>query len=103
MAANLPVPKPAARLERLVGSVLRTGMGASAVFLTCGLAMMVFTGDQGIGDYIVRAGLIILMATPVTRVIVSIVEYAIERDWVFVALTTTVLIVLIGSVLAGRR
>ena len=38
-----------------------------------------------------------LLATPVARVIVSIVQYASERDWMFTALTTIVLIELMAS------
>jgi uncharacterized membrane protein len=38
------------------------------------------------------AGLVILMATPVGRVVVSVSEHAFERDWAFVVLTTIVLL-----------
>jgi uncharacterized membrane protein len=41
------------------------------------------------------------MATPVARVVVSLGEYIRERDWLFVALTTIVLLTLAGSVAAA--
>ena len=37
------------------------------------------------------AGLIVLMATPLLRVVVSIAEYVRMRDWIFAALTLAVL------------
>ena len=42
--------------------------------------------------------MIILLATPATRVIVSVIEYVRERDWMFVVLTLVVLAALAGSV-----
>jgi uncharacterized membrane protein len=42
-------------------------------------------------SYLLRAGLIVLMATPFLRVVVSIGEYVRLRDWVFTALTIAVL------------
>ena len=46
-------------------------------------------------------GLVILMATPVARVVVSVVEYALGRDWLFVTLTSGVLVILIGSLMVA--
>jgi uncharacterized membrane protein len=43
------------------------------------------------------------MATPVGRVVISVSEYAFERDWAFVGLTTIVLLELVGSLLAALR
>jgi uncharacterized membrane protein len=44
---------------------------------------------------------VILLATPAARVIVSVVEYVRERDWLFVALTLAVLLGLAASVWAA--
>ena len=41
------------------------------------------------------------MATPVGRVAVSVGEYARQRDWLFVLLTSIVLIELLASVVAA--
>jgi uncharacterized membrane protein len=43
------------------------------------------------------------MATPVARVVVSVIEYVLERDWLFVVLTTTVLVILLGSLAVSMR
>jgi uncharacterized membrane protein len=47
---------------------------------------------------LLNAALLILLATPAARVIVSVIEYIRERDWVFVVLTLVVLCALAGSV-----
>jgi uncharacterized membrane protein len=41
------------------------------------------------------------MATPVTRVIVSVVEFARQRDWLFVLYTCIVLALLVGSLVVA--
>jgi uncharacterized membrane protein len=51
-----------------------------------------------LAHFLLNAGLIILMATPVGRVGISVAQYAVERDWVFVVLTTMVLLELAGGV-----
>jgi uncharacterized membrane protein len=48
-----------------------------------------------------RAGLVILMATPALRVLVSVIECASRRDWLFAGLTATVLLVLAGSLVVA--
>jgi len=48
------------------------------------------------------AGLLVLIATPVLRVALSVVGFALQRDWVYVGLTVLVLLVLLGSFLVGK-
>jgi uncharacterized membrane protein len=95
-----------ARLERIVGVVLRLGVAASTVFLAAGLVMSFLDGAAGAARFLLNTGVIVLLATPVARVVVSMVEYAFERDWIFVGLTLTVLLELLaGGVAAiyGRK
>ena len=47
---------------------------------------------------VIALGLLLLIATPVARVAVSIVAFAVERDWRFVAITTVVLLILLISI-----
>ena len=54
------------------------------------------------GGAIVLCGLILLIATPVLRVAVSIVAFAIEKDWAFVIITALVLLFLILSFALGK-
>ena len=66
-----------------------------------GLAMTVVTYQTGVARLLLETGLIILLATPPARVVVSVIEYIRERDWIFVVLTLIVLLALAGSVVAA--
>jgi uncharacterized membrane protein len=90
-------PGVASPLERVIGRVLRGGVMASSVSLTVGLVMALVDGDSGIASALLHAGIIVLLATPVARVIVSIVQYAADRDWAFTVLTMIVLVELMAS------
>ena len=94
-------PERAAALERIVGSVLRAGVFASSVCLAGGLAMSLVTGGGGVTGVLLNAGIVVLLATPVVRVIVSTVQYVSERDWAFATLTFIVLLELAASAIAA--
>ncbi|MFB3855594.1 MAG: DUF1634 domain-containing protein [Vicinamibacterales bacterium] len=87
------------RLERNIGRVLRAGAFSAAALLASGLILEALSPASRASDAILRAGLVVLMATPVARIVLSIVEFAIERDWRFVAIGFAVLGVLLGSLL----
>jgi len=117
------------RLEIIIGTLLRTGvMLAAAVVMLGGIvylahhghepvAYSVFRGEPdalrsvgGIvygalrlsGRAIIQLGLLILIATPVARVAFSAVGFAIERDYLYVAITLFVLAVLLYSLLGSH-
>ena len=92
---------PATSLERVIGVVLRAGVMASSACLAVGLLLALLTGDSGLAGILLHAGIIVLLATPVARVIVSIVQYASQRDWAFTALTAIVLLELMASAVAA--
>lgn len=54
------------------------------------------------GEAIIMAGLLMLIATPVLRVAVGIVAFVVERDLVFVIVTSFVLAMLILSFVLGK-
>ena len=54
------------------------------------------------GDVFVIPGLLLLIATPVLRVMVSIIAFALEKDRVYVAITSLVLALLILSFVLGK-
>jgi uncharacterized membrane protein len=54
------------------------------------------------GESIVALGLLLLIATPVLRVFVSIIGFAIKRDWTYTLVSAVVLIVLVLSFLLGK-
>jgi uncharacterized membrane protein len=109
------------RMERLVGRLLQVGVLLAAAVVLVGGAMLlvqfgsaraafsVFQGEPehlrslfGIwhaaiaGDSrgIVQLGLVLLILTPVARVALTLVAFALQRDRVFVAITAVVLAVL---------
>jgi uncharacterized membrane protein len=88
------------RLERTIGIALRAGVTISSICLAAGLIMAIVQGP-GLADILLAAGVVILLATPVARVLISIVEYAREHDWTFVVLTAIVLIELMASAVAA--
>ena len=94
-------PAGAERLERIIGRVLRAGVTISSVCLATGLVWAIAAGASGIPRLLLQTGIIVLLCTPVARVIVSIAEYVVERDWRFAALTTIVLLELLASALAA--
>jgi uncharacterized membrane protein len=80
--------------------------GGSPAFNTASFPHTLASVWQGIvrGDSlaIIAFGLLILLATPVVRVAVSIVAFGLERDWRYVAITTIVLLILLISFLLGK-
>ena len=51
---------------------------------------------------IIALGLLLLLATPVLRVAVSVVTFALERDWRYTAITLLVLAILVLSFFLGK-
>jgi uncharacterized membrane protein len=90
-----------ARLERLLGRVLKAGSIASTIVLAAGLLIEVLAPGSRAARTLLVAGLLILMMTPVARVVASVIEYLYERDWLFALLTLFVLIVVLASLLYG--
>jgi len=85
------------RLEDQLGRLLLVGVICSATLLFVGLLLSGTNLGPALATGFLNAGLIVLMATPVLRVIVSVVEYARIRDWFFVMTTLAVLGVLLTS------
>ena len=49
------------------------------------------------GRGIIQLGLLLLIATPIARVIFSVFAFALQKDWLYVAITLIVLAVLVFS------
>ena len=90
-----------ARLETAIGHVLRFGSVASSTLFAIGLVMTLTGVQVNVARVLLEAALVMLLATPASRVVVSIIEYVRERDWIFVVLTLIVLSALGGSVVAA--
>jgi uncharacterized membrane protein len=50
---------------------------------------------------LIQLGLLVLIAVPIARVAVSILAFALQRDWLYVGVTVVVLIILLFSLLGG--
>src|SRR2546429_525814 len=115
------------RVERVMGNLLRAGVIAAAVVVTAGglvylarhgtepVELHAFRGEPpdlrtlpGIardaadlrGRGLIQAGLVLLIATPVARVIFSVFAFARQRDRTYVVITLIVLAVLAYSLLS---
>jgi len=116
------------RIEVLIGGLLRAGViVAASVVALGGLVYLLHHGsepaDFGVfrgeaaalrkvaavlhggaelrGKSIIQFGLLLLIATPIARVVFSAVAFAIERDYLYVVLTLVVLGVLLYSLLGS--
>ena len=90
-----------ARLEVHLGRLLVTGVTISAILLAIGLGTWLFDPHRASALLFLNAGLIVLMGTPILRVIVSFAEYVAMRQWFFAAVTIVVLIELSVTVLVA--
>ena len=95
----IPHSKTDPGFEVLIGRVLRIGVTTSSVCLAVGLVLSMF-GVAAAGP-LMNAGVLVLIVTPAARVVLSIVEYALARDWTFTLLTTIVLCELIAGAIAA--
>jgi uncharacterized membrane protein len=94
--------------ERLLGGLLLTGVWLSALCLIAGLVLTELsraTGRLG-GDVphrLLNIGLVILMATPITRVLVSLVDEIRSRNWFFAWITAFVVVLLSATLSVAWR
>jgi uncharacterized membrane protein len=117
------------RQEHIIGALLRAGVVIAAIVVLAGGVMYLvqhgaerpdyhtFRGEAdnlrsvgGVlrdafarhGDGIIQLGLLLLILTPITRVALSAVSFAIEGDRMYVGITLIVLAVLVFSLVAIR-
>ncbi len=116
-----------ARMRLIVSWVLLAGVSVAAALIATGLIASFIVGWQGslvgapagsgsmssFGDIgaglaalrpqaIGQLGLLALLATPIVRVLTSLVAFALERDRRYVVLTAIVLAILLASALFIR-
>jgi uncharacterized membrane protein len=84
--------------EAALGRLLGVGVFASSVCLAAGLVLALAGSGTHTQGKLLAAGLLVLMATPAARVVVSVLTYVRRRDWLFAALTVVVLCELMASV-----
>jgi len=84
------------RLERQVGRLLRAGVWLASACLAAGLALWMIAGGSA-ATTLLTAGLLVLMFTPLARVVASFVAYVKLRDWFFAGMTVLVFVVLVAA------
>lgn len=116
------------KVEIVIGNLLRVGVTSAAAVVLVGAAVFltrhgfehanyhVFAGEpsdlrtfrgiawatlRGRGRGIIQLGLLLLLATPVARVAFAAFAFAMERDWLYVAVSTIVLLVLLYSLVGS--
>ena len=117
------------RLDCLIGNLLRVGVIAAAVVvLLGGVAYLaqhaaqradyrVFAGEPAAlrsvpgvvrsalsleSRGVIQLGLLILVATPIARVIMSLAAFALQREPIYVVVTAVVLGILLFGLVGGR-
>ena len=123
-----PVPWTDERFDAVLARVLRGGVLLSAVVVAFGGVVFlarhgmerpeyhVFRGEPGAlrtiggivseamnvsGRGLIQLGLLLLVATPITRVVFSVIGFARQRDQLYVLITLTVLMLLAYSLASG--
>ena len=79
-------------------AMLRVGSGTSLILLVAGLVLWLREPGGDGTDLLLNAGLVLLMVTPVTRLLSALTEEIRARDWRFAALGFAVLALLGCSV-----
>jgi uncharacterized membrane protein len=112
------------RIEIIIGTLLRTGVVLAAIVVLAGGLLYLTQFGRGTPNFatfhgeperlkslsdivrgaialdpreIIQFGLLLLIATPVARVIFSAIAFAIERDYMYVVITLIVLGILMYS------
>ena len=126
--ADRPAKLSDQQIERMIGALLRAGLIAAAAVVLLGAVVYVARHGGERPDYrlfrgepadlrsiagiahealewrsagLIQLGLLILLATPVARVALSLVAFALQRDQLYVAVTVVVLGVLFYSIIGG--
>ncbi len=116
------------QFDTLLGAVLRTGVLIAAAVVAWG--GVVYLSDHAVStpDYyafrgepadlrsvsgivsdakalggpgLIQLGVLVLIATPIARVVFSVIGFARQRDWLYVGVTLVVLTLLFYSVTSG--
>ena len=116
------------RIEEIVGDLLRVGVIVAAIVVLAGGSVYLVRYGGTTPDYrvfhgepadlrsvsgivtdalelrsrgIIQLGLLLLLATPVARVVFSIFAFAHQRDLTYVFITSIVLVILLYSLASG--
>ena len=114
-------------IQKLIGNTLRWGVTIScAIALVGGAVYLIQHGNEPVKDYglfdeshpaytnlpgifggffnfqaygLIQVGVIALLLTPIMRVVLSLLDFVTERDWLYAAITSIVLaIIFVNSI-----
>ncbi|OCX54503.1 hypothetical protein BEL04_09710 [Mucilaginibacter sp. PPCGB 2223] len=115
-------------IQQLIGSLLRWGVLLSMIVVTIGGVIYLFRHGHNISDYstfklqpdftrevwpllqgvlaikgraIIQLGIMLLIATPIMRVLFSAIGFFLEKDYLYVAITVLVLAIIMFSMFGG--
>ena len=89
-----------AAIELVLARLLRVGSLVAAGLLAAGIVAMVL-GLTDLAPRLIGAGLIVLMGTPVLRVVAAGIIFLKERDWYFALFSLVVLCALAAGIYLG--
>lgn len=112
------------KVERIIGALLQTGVLLSILVALIGMTLYLGQAGRQVADFqvfrgepfdlrsapaivaaalagrreaIIQLGVVILIATPIARVLLSLVAFALQRDRTYVVVTLIVLVVLLAG------
>lgn len=86
--------------DHWVAVILRVGAYGSVALLLVGL--LIWAALPGlIGIQVMRVGVLVLMSTPVVRIITLVFVYLRARDWKYALISFVVLLIVLASSLLG--
>ncbi len=106
-------------MELFISRLMRASVSLSGVIIFIGLVLFLVTGDNSepvnmfelnwmmFGapflepSHVIFLGFMVLVGTPLLRIVASVVVFALSKDWIFTAITGCVLAILGISMLLG--
>jgi uncharacterized membrane protein len=88
-------------IELVLARLLRIGSLIAAAMLAAGILAMVL-GQTEFAPRLITAGLLVLLCTPIMRVLVAAIIFVREKDWHFAFFSLVVLCALAAGVFFGR-
>lgn len=107
------------KMELFISKLMRASVLISGLVIASGVALFLVTGDASCPvnmfelswiingapffepSHIIFLGFMVLVGTPMLRIIASIMVYVVQKDWYFTTITGLVFAVLTVSMLLG--
>nr|WP_294941541.1 DUF1634 domain-containing protein [uncultured Mucilaginibacter sp.] len=116
-------------MQAIIGWILRAGVFISMTIVFLGGLLFIYRHGHETADYhvfkgvptfvhsasgiingiftlrgraIIQAGIVLLIATPIIRVVFSAIGFVLEKDYLYVGITMIVLLIILISMLSGN-